>query len=694
MTGRKNISINNAVLRLVGLMLIVLVFQACSNPDHARIEGENLVIEFNQSMQSRILSASGGEESFLGDYRDSERLLLPEGCVQSFLLSEVATETFSDAAGSGEKTILEGEGSGLTKSIAVYIYDDFPDMAVFEVTYTNTGQEALEILGWENNAYHLAAPFDTAADEPAFWAYQSASHRDRRDWVLPLEPGYSEENYLGMNASDYGGGTPVTDIWNRNAGVAVGHVEMVPKLVSLPVKSHENGDVEFGVTYKNEAVIEPGDSLSTMRTFVSLHSGDFFAALEQYRSFMIRQGITFDPFPDSAYEPVWCAWGYGRDFTMKQIYGALPKAKELGFKWAVLDDGWQTAEGDWFLNPDKYPNGVKDMKRFTDTIREAGLRPKLWWAPLAVDPGTELLEEHPEYALINKDGEYQKISWWDAYYICPAWEPAREQTRELVRIILEDFGYDGLKIDGQHLNAAPPCYNPDHNHARPEEAVEAIPGYFKMIYDTALEIVPDAVVEICPCGTAYSFFTMPYMNQPVSSDPLSSWQIRLKGKTMKALMGRNVPYYGDHVELSDNRNDFASTVGIGGVPGTKFTWPEGSNSRPRFDLTPEKEQYMKHWLEVYEEHMLPKENYRGELYDIGYDKPEAHAVQKDEVMYYAFYAESYDGELELRGLEEGLTYNVRDYYNDTGKGSVSGPEGKLQVSFSGSLLLEAVPIDD
>ncbi len=78
----------------------------------------------------------------------------------------------------------------------------------------------------------------------------------------------------------------------------------------------------------------------------------------------------------------------------------------------------------------------------------------------------------------------------------------------------------------------------------------------------------------------------------------------------------------------------------------------------------------------------------------GYDRPEAHAVQKDKVMYYAFYAESYDGELELRGLEEGLTYNVRDYYNDSGKGSVTGPEGKLQVSFSGSLLLEAVPIDN
>jgi alpha-galactosidase len=692
MALKKNISINRTVLLFLGLMLFFPTFQACSNPDSARIEGENLVIEFNQSMQSRIVSAAEAEVSLLGEYRDSERLLLPAGSSSSFTLTDVKTEAFSDDMGSGEKTILVGEGSGLTKSVTVSLYDDFQDMAIYEVTYTNTGQEPLEILGWENNSYNLTVSADT--EGPAFWAYQSASHRDRRDWILPLEPGYSEENYLGMNSSDYGGGTPVTDVWNRYVGVAVGHVEMVPKLVSLPVTSDENENVKLGVSYKNEDTIEPGKSLATMRTFVSLHKGDFFVALEQYRNFMISQGITFDPYPESAYEPVWCAWGYGRDFTMKQIYGALPKARELGFKWAVLDDGWQTAEGDWFLNPDKYPNGVKDMKRFTDTIRKAGLRPKLWWAPLAVDPGTELLTNHPEYTLINKDGEYQKISWWDAWYLCPAYEPAREQTRELVRIILEDFGYDGLKIDGQHLNAAPSCYNPEHNHARPEESVEAIPGYFKMIYDTARELVPDAVVEICPCGTAYSFFTMPYMNQPVSSDPLSSWQIRLKGKTMKALMGRDVPYYGDHVELSDNGDDFASTVGIGGVPGTKFTWPVGSNSRARNDLTPEKEKSMKHWLEVYGENMLAKGNYRGELYDIGYDRPEAHAVEKDKAMYYAFYAESFEGELELRGLEEGKSYKVRDYYNDTELDSVTGPAGKLKASFTGSLLLAAVPIDD
>src|SRR5262249_28199150 len=67
----------------------------------------------------------------------------------------------------------------------------------------------------------------------------------------------------------------------------------------------------------------------------------------------------------------------------------------------------------------------------------------------------------------------------------------------------------------------------------------------------------DALVEVCPCGTSYSFFTAPFMNMSVASDPTSSFQVRLKGKTLKALMGDSAAYFGDHVDMSDGGDDFA-----------------------------------------------------------------------------------------------------------------------------------------
>jgi alpha-galactosidase len=119
----------------------------------------------------------------------------------------------------------------------------------------------------------------------------------------------------------------------------------------------------------------------------------------------------------------------------------------------------------------------------------------------------------------------------------------------------------GLKIDGQHLNGAAPCYNPAHAHARPEESCERLQDFWQAIYRTALSINPAAVVEICPCGTSYAFHNMPAMNQSVASDPESSWQVRLKGKTIKALMGASAAYAGDHVELSDRRRRFRIDCG-------------------------------------------------------------------------------------------------------------------------------------
>jgi alpha-galactosidase len=262
------------------------------------------------------------------------------------------------------------------------------------------------------------------------------------------------------------------------------------------------------------------------------------------------------------------------------------------------------------------------------------------------------------------------------------------------------WGYDGLKIDGQHLNGAPPCFNKLHNHDRPEEAVEAIPELFKVIYDTALEINPEAVIEICPCGTAYSFYNLPYMNQPVSSDPESSWQIRHKGKTLRGLMGPKSAYYGDHVELSDGRDDWATTVGIGGVIGTKFTWPADeminmSKGRPakrsNVALTIEKEEIWKKWLKIYNDNMLPTGNYLGTLYDIGYDNPETHAIEKDGIMYYGFYADDFNGSVELRGLSN-ATYKVIDYVNNIELGQVEGINATIDIDFNQYLLIKAEPI--
>jgi len=681
--------------RVFLLLLITLLCSCSSNNNHVlKIENQYLIIEFDDSLYSKITSTIGNKKNVLNDFSATEYLVVNGNKITNFYFKNSESNEIENTIGKGEEHVITGlSKNGLQKQIAVSIYEKFPTSAFYKVTYTNTGSNKITVNKWVNNSYLIKS---TEKQNIEFWSYQGASFEDRRDWVLPLTEGFEQENYMGMNASDYGGGTPITDIWTKNIGIAVGHIETTPKLVKMPVRMKDLlTGVEISVEFEKEINLEPGESIETFESFVNVHKGDYYSTLKMFREILGNKGLEMQKFAESSYEPIWCAWGYERGFKLNEVLGTLPVVKELGFKWAVLDDGWQTAEGDWYLHPKKFPNGDKDMKAFVDKINDFGLKAKLWWAPLAVDPETDLIKEHSDMLLLNKDGSTQDITWWDSYYLCPAYSKTLTYTKDLIVKMMSVWGYEGLKIDGQHLNGIPPCYNPKHNHAYPKESVEKLQEFWKLVYDTALEIHEEAVVEICPCGTCYSFYNLPYMNQSVSSDPLTSWQIRLKGKTLKGLMGESSPYYGDHVELSDNMSDWATTVGIGGVIGTKFVWPVGVHSNKEtgeISLTEEKKKVWTKWVDIYKDKMLPKGTYLGELYDIGFDKPETHAINKDDKMFYAFYATEWNDKVELRALEN-KTYNVKDYVNNKVLGEVKGPIASFPVKFNQSLLIECTPID-
>jgi alpha-galactosidase len=655
----------------------------------AGVQGDGIRLEFDDGMKSRVV-ATMGAETVLGPYTESETLLTKGGEIDGFTLQSAKTDTVTDALGEGRRTIVTGRAGSIVKEVEVTAYAGRPGWLFMRARYRNEGTAAVQVRGFTNHRYALEP--GAGSQEPAFWSYQSASYESRPDWVLPVEPGYARGNDLGMNDSDYGGGTPVLDVWRPDVGLAIGHVELMPKLVTLPLGRAKRGNATLALTMKRELTLEPGQSMETIRSFVAVHRGDYFGTLRAYAAAMQAQGIRLPDAPKDAFDPIWCAWGYGRKFTPVQVFETLPVVKQLGFGWAVLDDGWQVALGDWRPREDKFPAGDADMKALVDRIHAAGLKAQLWWAPMGADAGSRTEREHPDWLLRNADGSTRKITWWDSQYLCPAVDGVRADAADFVRKALGQWGFDGLKIDGQHLNAAPECFNPAHAHASPADAYEGVPGFFKAIWEAAQSVNPEAVIEICPCGTGYSYFTLPYLNMTVASDPESSWQIRSKGKTLKALAGDRIAYFGDHVEMSDGGEDFASTFGVGGVIGTNFAWPGAPGEKdPELLLTPAREKTWARWVSLYESMRLSEGEYLGGLYDIGFDRPEAHAIRKGEALYYAFFAERHDGAVELRGLAPGRTYAVRDYVNGADLGKVTGPAGRLTARFTRSLLLEVKP---
>ena len=599
------------------------------------------------------------------------------------------------------------DGYNVEKHQTVTPVDGVEGLEVVETYFVNHGKPVTV------NAYELCRT-SVKPEGDVVWSLQPTSSNARLDWVLPVTEGFYKQNYLGMNNSDYGGGIPVVDLWQRDGGIAIGLFEPVLRMISMPVewKRYDN-KVTMALHYDLPQAVElaKGDTLKCFKAFRYTHKGDYFNALRTFSDYMqANEGVQMKPSEPEAFEPVWCAWGYGRPFKMNMVLGTLDKVAELGFKWVDVDDGYQIAEGDWNTN-EYFPGGDADMRHITDEIHRRGLKAKLWWAPLAADPDTKLVKEHPEMLLLTDEWAHEYITWWDSWYLSPVNPAVDAYTVDLLKMFLQRWNFDGLKIDGQHLNCCMPDYNETCGLDNAWEAPELMPTYFGKIYDEARAMKPDAVIQVCPCGCAVNYFLVPQINQAVASDPMSSRQVRMKRKAYAA-MAPDLAYYGDHIELTDNGNDYASQIGTGSVIGTKFTWPKDNPDWKEgpFLLTPEKEALLRKWMHIYKENNLARGEYLN-LYTWGYDYPEAHVIRQNGAMYYAFYVDpsepqgaeamadgeeaavadvpAFSGTLELRGLEPGREYTVTEYTADEPRSfTVSGDDPHINVSFERNYLIK------
>ena len=617
---------------------------------------------------------------------ENERLICAEADMQSFPYQQ--------------------NGLHVVKQQTVTPVEGVAGLEVIETRFINLGKPVTV------KCYELCRTQMEAKDS-VVWSLQPSSSAARMDWVLPVTEGFCKENYLGMNNTDYGGGIPVVDLWQRDGGVAIGLFEPVLRMISMPVEWKNYTNTVTACLHYNlpkPRQLATGDTLVCFKAFRLAHKGDYFNALRIFSDYMqANLGIEMQPAEPEAYEPVWCAWGYGRPFKMNMVLGTLDKVAELGFKWVDVDDGYQIAEGDWNTN-ELFPGGDKDMRHITDECHKRGLKAKLWWAPLAADPGTKILKEHPEILLRTEEWAPEYITWWDSWYLSPLSPVTDAYTKDLLKMFLQTWNFDGLKIDGQHLNCCLPDFGEASGVDDPWQAPERMPEYYAMIYKESRGYKPDAVIQICPCGCAVNYWIIPQINQAVASDPMSSRQVRMKRKAYAA-MAPELAYYGDHVELTDGGNDFASQIGTGSVIGTKFTYPEDNPdwTEGPFKLTPEKEALIRKWVKIYKENNLARGEYLN-LYTWGFDYPEAHVIRQNDALYYAFYVDpvapegamdpehvdaasvpvpSFSGTIELRGLDPAKTYTAIEYTADEPRSfEVSGADPKIEVSFERSYLLK------
>jgi alpha-galactosidase len=625
----------------------------------------------------------------------------------------------------GKRIQLSGNNpaTDLEETLAVEVYDEFPSVALVSVSIRNAGEQEVKLDSIDLDRHRFNASLvDPAAAPNDMWSFHGASIEWGRENVFEIPRKFSQQNQMGSvvdvkgDLGRVGGGIPVVAFWTKTVGAAIGHVETLPLVLSVPVKTEADGHVDASVHLTPDNSLQPGESYSSPETFIAVYSGDYYQPLRIYSDVIDGEGLKRPTTNSEDYAVSWCGWGYLANVTPAQMLGTIPKLKEFGIHWATLDDRWFNNYGDWQPRSDTFPDG--EIQKMVQQFHQQGIKVQLWWLPLAVEDGgpgyeshsygvSDVVKEHPDWLILDKQGKPARMT-RNLATLCPAVPEVRTYYKQLTEKFIHDWDFDGHKLD--NIYSVPACYNPKHHHKTPYDSVYAMGDIYKTIFDTTRALKPDSVTQSCPCGTPPSIAWLRYLDQAVTADPVGSVQVRQRVKMYKALLGPNSAVYGDHVELTrianpngnekDLGSDFASTIGTGGVVGTKFAWPNYGPKLADVYLTPQKEEYWKKWIGLYNENMLSRGTFR-DLYVYGYDFPEGYAIEKDGAMYYAFFAPQpaagaakagqqtpWSGEIELRGLAAGK-YRVVDYVSGKDFGEVTAPDAKLNATFSDHLLLKA-----
>lgn len=183
-----------------------------------------------------------------------------------------------------------------------------------------------------------------------------------------------------------------------------------------------------------------------------------------------------------------------------------------------VDDGYETAVGDWFsVDSKKFPNG---MKVVADAIHSKGLDAGLWLAPFGAKKDSVVAKEHPDWLIKDSKGKPIPVGAnWGGFYALNIYnDEARQYIKDVFKLVLDDWGFDLVKLD--FLYAA--SIIPMNNKTRGEIAYDSI--------DLLRECVGDKKILGCGVQQMPCFGKVEYMR--IGADMALDWAHTFLRKNM------------------------------------------------------------------------------------------------------------------------------------------------------------------
>lgn len=218
---------------------------------------------------------------------------------------------------------------------------------------------------------------------------------------------------------------------------------------------------------------------------------------------------------------VYNTWNpYRGDLSEEKMMKAIDAAADCGFQKFIIDAGWYTLDsennddlawgdkcGDWLIDKDKFPNGLKPV---FDYAKSKGMKPGFWISLTSAHPTSAVYREHPGWFVENKNGNPTNLhnpdqeintacfgtDWYD--YI-----------KETILRYVNEYGLTYAKLDLSIVTSAyindvenAGCYATDHPyHKNHQESFWVLYDRCFKLFDELHEEAPELFID-CTFETA------------------------------------------------------------------------------------------------------------------------------------------------------------------------------------------------
>jgi alpha-galactosidase len=359
---------------------------------------------------------------------------------------------------------LTAEGTPLTVACSLRL-EEAPGLVRLDLTMRNEGTQAVKLhrvfpfVGgdwWQGGRLSLAGiegHFSVYKNGWQSWSYAGGLPEDKADvrprsatsvaWHLP--GGRSVTHATGQSVDVVSEAVALLGRSDLPVALVAGFLDGSEWLGQIYLQRREGALA--ACVLLDDRVLEPGETLELPPLVLGFGPAD--ALLPAYAELVAatmharRAGQTYTG---------WCSWYYyGTGVRQRDILEnliALQRVRDmLPLDVVQIDDGYQSAVGDWTEINDRFPDG---MATLAERIRTAGYRPGIWLAPFTVAANSALAREHPEWLIQDEAGKplFGGKNWNTNLYGLDTTHPeARDWLRQLFTTIVREWGYSYLKLD-------------------------------------------------------------------------------------------------------------------------------------------------------------------------------------------------------------------------------------------------------